>query len=244
MHRGQWISRLTLVFGVLFSLPSFSEGKIFSFSRAELTEAYRQGDFEKITTTLRPILTPGNAVSRIDSLFAYRLLGVVYAADPKTRETGRHCFLKLLDLDAKANLVDLFVGTELDQLWEKTRLEHQVRQRLKQTAVRDTDWLTPEDAEALQRLFDAGEDAEDANLVLTPNSTPALPLETQPATTGFPFGNAVVEDERPYWKRPGTWIAAAFAAGVVGYTVYYNLGDAPQDDAKLYHVSKETASSR
>lgn len=236
--RGQWICRLVLMVGVLFSI---TEGKSFFFSRPELTEAYRQGDFEKITHSLRPILTPGNAVSRIDSLFAYRLLGVVYAADPKTRETGRHCFLKLLDLDPKANLVDLFVGTELDQLWEKTRLEHSVRQRLKHAAMRDTDWLSPEDAEALQRLFDAGEFPEEEKQAL---AAPALSAETHPVASSLPFGNSTSEDARPYWKRPGTWIAAAFAAGVVGYTLYYNLGDAPQDDAKLYHVSKETASSR
>jgi hypothetical protein len=241
-------------------------GKTLAFSRASLNEAYRQGDFEKIVISLKPILTPGNFVSRIDSIFAYRLLGVVYAADPKTREVGRHCFMKLLDLDPKANLVDLFVGEELDNLWEKTRVEHRVLQRFVRVSTRDTAWLTPEDAEALQRLFDA----EEADPTMASGKEDAavagmgVEAKDQPLNNAhipwqkIPFGNAPVTDTRPavraefrsesrsqpFWRRPGTWIAAGMAAGVVGFTVYYTLGDENPGREKLYHVSKETASSR
>lgn len=227
------------------------DAKAFTFARPALLEAYRQGDFESIAVTLRPLLTPGHAVSRVDSLFAYRLLGVIYAADPKTREMGRHCWMKLLDMDPQANLVDLFVGEELDHLWEKTRVEHAVLQSLtrKTRRAQDSLWLTPEDAAALQRLLESGEGgaggepAGHASAAPEPKARAAAAASAD-ETAPLPFGNRPADDGRPYWKRPGTWLAAAVSAGVVGMTLYILWGDAGDAGEKLYHVSNETASAR
>lgn len=223
-------------------MPS-QAGNAAVFSRAVILDHYRNGDFDQVVAGLKPILVPGHSVSRSDSLFALRLLGVVWVADPKTREKGRYCWIQLLDLDAKADLVDLFVGEEVDRFWERTRLEHRVRQRSARAHSSDTDWITPEEAEALQKLLDA-ENTE----VLSGDSIGAPPSafqgQGQSPSFGKPFGYEADTDARPYWKRPGTWIAAVMTAGVVGFTMYYTLGDAPTPREKLYHVAKETASAR
>jgi hypothetical protein len=244
------------------------EAGVWSFSRPRALEFYRQGDFEQVIRQLSPILEPGNSVSKTDSVFAFRLLGVVYAADPKTRELGRHCWMNLLDREPKANLVDLFVGEELDHLWERTRLEHQARMAMAQRAQKDAAWMTQDDAAALQKLLEMQDEAmglqvassqvkpkTKANAVVE-ESKAALPggqaavsadigeqENAETAEARFPFGNALDKDERPYWKRPGTWIAASMAAGVVGLTVYYTFGESAEPPQKLYHVPNETASA-
>jgi hypothetical protein len=228
-----------------------SEASGWSFSRNGALALYRQGDFEQVVRQLSPILTPGNPVSKTDSSFAFRLLGVVYAADPKTRELGRHCWMNLLDQDPKADLVDLFVGEELDHLWERTKLEHQARKAMAQRSHKDAAWMTPEDAAALQKLLEMQEDGDKpksapaAEKKVSTVSYGATPSEAQePTASAIPFGNALDTDHRPYWKRPGTWIAASMAAGVVGLTVYYTFGESAEPSKKLYHVPNETASSR
>ncbi len=231
---------ILLVLGL--GLPGYSQAaKAFLFSRSAILENYRNGDFDQVVAALKPILNPGQSVSRADSIFDLRLLGVVWVADPKTREKGRYCWIHLLDLDAKADLVDLFVGEEVDRFWERTRMEHRVRQRTARLHSSDTDWITADEAEALQKLLDAEtmEAKVDDSKGLVPSSKPALAEE---ATYRQPFGNVSQTDSRIFWKRPGTWIAAAMTAGVVGFTMYYTLGDPPPPREKLYHVSKETAS--
>ncbi len=240
MHRKLSLLGLMLILGL--SWPSASQAANTAlFSRAAILENYRNGDFDQVVDGLKPILSPGHRVSRSDSLFALRLLGVVWVADPKTREKGRYCWIQLLDLDAKSDLVDLFVGEEVDRFWERTRMEHRVRQRTARLQGNDTDWITSDEAEALQKLLDVesiGAQSEDSmGLVLSANQAKA-----DGSSIRQPFGNVAEADTRSFWKRPGTWIAGAVTAGVVGFTMYYTLGDPPAPREKLYHVSKETAS--
>lgn len=245
----------------LVAIPNCQAGG-WSFSRNRTLEFYRQGDFEQVIRQLSPILSDGNAVSKSDSVFAFRVLGVVYASDPKTRELGRHCWMNLLDKDAQANLVDLFVGEELDHLWERTRLEHQARMIMAQRAQKDAAWMTPEDAAALQKLLEietnelstisprskplspSGPSASSRQIpIQSPTQSPAQ-SEMEVGASAIPFGNGSDTDKRSYWKRPGTWIAASMAAGVVGFTVYYTFGEGTEPPQKLYHVTNETASAR
>jgi hypothetical protein len=236
-----------LGFALAFAASSSQAGG-WSFSRHRALECYRQGDFEQVIRQLSPILSVGNPVSKMDSIFAFRLLGVVYAADPKTRELGRHCWMNLLDRDPQANLVDLFVGEELDHLWERARLEHQARMAMLQRARKDTVWMTSDDAAALQKLLDMEDESippksSEQHQVAERVQEKTMSEMPIPSAT-IPFGNGSVSDNRPYWKRPGTWIAASMAAGVVGFTVYYTFGENAEPPQKLYHVSNETASTR
>jgi len=227
-------------------LPSDSPAAAWAFSKVTVEREYRDADFDAVIRSLEPILEPGQQVNRTDSLFALRTLGVVFASNPKTREKGRYCWFKALEIDAKADLVDLFVGEEIDRLWERTRLEFKARPKASPAASEDAAWLTLEEAEALQKLWDEPEIPK-STAAASPAAISGLPQADDPAGADkmrAPFGNERSADLRPYWRRPGSWIAAAVTAGVVGFTVYYTLGDTPPPQEKHYHVSKEVASAR
>jgi hypothetical protein len=250
MLRTRWTSiRLPLFFlAMVVSLSQASTG--WHFSRSSVLADYRNGNFEQVIASLKGIMAEGAKVSAADSVFAFRLLGVVYVSDPQTREKGRYCWLHLLELDAKSNLVDLFVGEEIDRFWERTRMEFRVRyQGVVLPKNLDSTWITPDEALALQKLLD--EESQPSHLVdTTVMVTSSLESGEKPGgmqsanSEARPFGNAIDIDSRPYWRRPGSWMAAAVTAGVVGFTMYYTLGDTPTPKEKFYHVPKETASTQ
>ncbi len=96
----------------------------FTVDSTRLFTDYQNGDFEKIEPALKPILQPGAVGSRMDSLLAWKYLSVVYAANPKTREKGRYCMMRLLDTDPAADLLELYVSEDVYEIFSRARQEH------------------------------------------------------------------------------------------------------------------------
>jgi hypothetical protein len=68
------------------------------------------------------------ALTRADSAFAFKYLGVAYAAEVATREKGKYFFYQLLKTDRKADLLDLFVSESVNELFRNTRAEFMARE--------------------------------------------------------------------------------------------------------------------
>ncbi len=85
--------------------------------------AYADGDFEKVTSSLEPILAAKTVLPKADSIFLFRHLGVIYAKDPGTREKGKYCFRKLLDVDPQAQILDLYATDEIYQVFRTVQAE-------------------------------------------------------------------------------------------------------------------------
>ena len=101
----------------------------FRVDSTQVDADYRNGEFEKIESALRPILRPGASGNKRDSVLAWKYLAVVYAANPATREKGRYCMLRLLEVDPTADLLDLFVGEQVDDVFGKARRERELTAR-------------------------------------------------------------------------------------------------------------------
>jgi hypothetical protein len=84
--------------------------------------AYSDGDFEKVIAHCERGLKTASA-SHEDSLYAARYLGIVYAANPATRERGRFWFGRLLRDNPKASITDLIVSDDVDAAFIKVRDE-------------------------------------------------------------------------------------------------------------------------
>jgi hypothetical protein len=84
--------------------------------------AYSDGDFEKVIAHCEGGLKATSA-SHEDSLYAARYLGIVYAANPATRERGRFWFGRLLRDNPKASITDLIVSDDVDAAFIKVRDE-------------------------------------------------------------------------------------------------------------------------
>ena len=49
---------------------------------------------------------------------------MVYSADPVSREKGRYWLRQMLILDSQANLLDMYVGTSVDNIFQKVKKEY------------------------------------------------------------------------------------------------------------------------
>jgi hypothetical protein len=105
---------------------------------------YAEGNFESVTQMLEGFRTGHGEYRRADSLLLARYLGVVYASHPDTREKGKYWLYKMLQIDPAANLVDLYVGGDVDRVFEKVRQEFIMRRNYR--GINDTRL-----AEAVQR---------------------------------------------------------------------------------------------
>jgi hypothetical protein len=95
--------------------------------RARVHGLYQDGEFEKVVRELAGYGKGACACTRDDSVFAEKHLAVVLAANPVTRELGRYHMHRLLELAPRADLLDMYIGEEVDGVFEKVRKEYALR---------------------------------------------------------------------------------------------------------------------
>lgn len=91
--------------------------------RPALEHTYREGEFESLVKQILDFQKKNTTYSRKDSLFIARHLGVVYAANPATREKGKYYMHQILALNLEDNLVDLFVSDEILKTFDGVKNE-------------------------------------------------------------------------------------------------------------------------
>jgi hypothetical protein len=92
-------------------------------NQAAVHQAYRDGEFEKVTQAIQAFTTQNPSFSAMDSVFVAKHLAVIYAANPQTREKGKYYMYRMLESDPHAELVDMFVSDDVDAAFEKVRKE-------------------------------------------------------------------------------------------------------------------------
>lgn len=88
---------------------------------------YTDGNFENVIQLLEDYRANHASFRTIDSFFVAKYLGVVYSSNPNTREKGKYWLYRMLQIDPTAELVDMYVGEEVDHTFEKVRQEFIVR---------------------------------------------------------------------------------------------------------------------
>ena len=99
-----------------------------ALNQAKVHKAYEDGDFDVVVDTLAAFQKANPIHSRADSIFIAKHLAVVYAANPKTVEIGKHWMYRLLDLLPAADFAGMYVNEEIDRIFEKVRAEFLSRQ--------------------------------------------------------------------------------------------------------------------
>jgi hypothetical protein len=97
---------------------------------------YGDGNFETVVQILEDYRARHEAYRPTDSVFIAKYLGVVYASNPASREKGKYWLYKMLQMDPRSDLVDLYVGEEVESTFEKVRQEFIVRRNYR--GVNDT----------------------------------------------------------------------------------------------------------
>lgn len=89
-------------------------------NRAAVVKYYNEGDFDPAIAILEDYQKTHSRFSREDSLMVYKYLGVMYCADPQTREKGKTYFYKLLKVDQDAKILDMYVSIMVQEIFKNT----------------------------------------------------------------------------------------------------------------------------
>ncbi len=238
-----------------------------AFDRARVHADYQAGDFEKVIPALEAFLESGARCRKEDSVFLEKHLSVVYAANPATRERGRYHMMRMLELDPGADLLDMFVGEEVDRIFEKVRKESRMRpadgMRVTAPAPRSAGPSAP--APALRGPRPAPR-LETWNLGPEPGTGPAAPMPAAGASTapmpaaarasapvrvpasagsadrgGGPEAADAGPSLRPRWREPGFWVGGGAVVAVVGLTLYFSGARSETDNRSRTFAVPATA---
>lgn len=180
---------------------------------------YRNGDFDKVIQDLTRFLKSGRKCLRSDSIFLEKHLAVVYAANPATRELGRYHMHQLLDISSSADLIDMFVGEEVDYVFEKVRKEHVL------TAV------TPNPQRPQSKTVLALPAPIQVKTETLPVATPTPSVAEVPLVSG--------KESDGTWSDAGVLIGAGTALALVAFTLYYSAS--PKETPSKTYVIPATA---
>jgi hypothetical protein len=97
---------------------------------------YGDGNFETVVQILEDFRSRHEHYRTVDSVFIAKYLGVIYASNPDSREKGKYWLYKMLQMEPKSDLVDLYVGEEVERTFDKVRQEFIVRRNYR--GINDT----------------------------------------------------------------------------------------------------------
>ena len=86
---------------------------------------YLDGDFEKCIQLIEDYLKSKKPMDRSDSIFAYKHLGTMYAANESTREKGKYYMLKLISMEPAIRLMDMYASDMIDAIFTKLKTEYE-----------------------------------------------------------------------------------------------------------------------
>ncbi len=151
-----------------------------------------------------------------DSVFAFKHLGVMYAAQEATREKGKYYMLQLLYVEPTARIMDMYASDMIYMIFRNIQEEfsHDPGRHRPPPADKEARQAAAADREAKQP---AGEKGGSGRVGPGPSRTiPAAkgPEPLQPARTGRDVPEAEPKSHRLYWLAGG---AVLVGAGVAAY---------------------------
>jgi hypothetical protein len=85
---------------------------------------YLEGDFDQGVALLESYLIAGKPMRHSDSAFAFKHLGVMYAADENARDKARSALLQFIALNPSSRLSDMGVSERVDSLFLALKKEY------------------------------------------------------------------------------------------------------------------------
>lgn len=109
-------------------LASFGFNLDGSLDRGTISKAYFEGDFSRI---LPPLETWRQGIAenktREDSIFVFKYLSVIYAANPATKEKSRSFMFQLLSLAPTIEILDMYASDEIERAFRDVKKEFKER---------------------------------------------------------------------------------------------------------------------
>lgn len=89
-----------------------------SLDKNSISKAYFEGDFHRILPPLEAWRNSRVAKTREDSIFVYKYLSVIYAADSTTRNKAESYMVQLLKLMPTIELVDMYISDNIEAIFK------------------------------------------------------------------------------------------------------------------------------
>ncbi len=226
MRRFQFSAVIPVILPLLLSLPCHAMKGINpdgSLDKTTLSKAYFEGEFWSVITALEEYRKNGLATAtRDDSVYTYKYLSVVYAADPSTRQKAESFMYLLLRMMPTIDLLDLYISDNIESIFQKVRSDFARMQKLSETNKVGT--RTGKQDTSSGAAYN--ESSADSSRVAMGATSPELVHPTSPPSPPIkPTVLAQDTEGKPLWKRKRPWILGASGlavASVVAAYVYFN----------------------
>jgi hypothetical protein len=108
----------------LLAIPLYAAKLDFS----SLEKAYLDGELQDIKVTLEDFLKENSrTASRQDLIFAYKYLGVIYAADSISQPKAESYFHQLFTLAPRIEILDLYPSARIQDIFRRVKMEFKAR---------------------------------------------------------------------------------------------------------------------
>ncbi len=162
-----------------------------SLDMSSLRVTFREGELDLVKNILESFLkNEGQTATKDEKIFAYKYLGVIYAANPAERAKAESYFSLLLPLAPNIELVDMYVSDDIQAVFDKVKSQYQHTQEYR-------------------AHFDAFGNPLPGSKRVVANSGP----ETKPVPAAKP-DNSEIEPKEP--SHAWVWWTAGITAAVVG----------------------------
>lgn len=94
------------------------------FDSTKVRKLYQDGDFEQAIAMLESALKEKKVVDHGDSVFVFKHLGVMYAANENTRERGKYFMLQLLTIEPTARIMDMYASDMIYMIFKNIQEEY------------------------------------------------------------------------------------------------------------------------
>ncbi len=134
-HMGRIRLILTLCLGVFVPTkthahPAFGFKQDGVLDKATISRAYFEGEFSAILAPLEMYQQhfPVTA-TKDDSIFVYKYLSVIYAADSSTRKKAESCMVQLIKMKPTIELLDLYISDNIASIFKNVKQSYLQQQK-------------------------------------------------------------------------------------------------------------------
>ncbi|GEM_PF-1260579 len=178
-----------------------------SLDKPTISKAYFEGEFWTVINALEAFRKTGMKAGREDSIYTFKYLSVVYAADPTTRKKGESYMYQLIKMMPTIDLIDLYISDNIESIFKKVKSDyekvekvHSMESPALQASAHDTA-AAPAKPEPAKPLV-----AKEA--AAKPQDYPAAPEKTAPKVA-----------EKKFRIKP--WVPMAVGGVGVAATAYF-----------------------
>ena len=148
-----------------------------------VSKAYFEGEFWTVINALEAFRKTGMATTtREDSVYTFKYLSVVYAADPSTRNKAESYMYQLLRMMPTIDLLDLYISDNIESIFKKVKSDYEKIEKHHPSEAMATDSAAPV---AASQPASAKSAAQPDAVARGNPPPPPMPVSQQPKQSGI-----------------------------------------------------------